>query len=104
MDIDKRKLLFFGGDDILFDVPLREMYLMLVNKQWPGWKIQWLNNGIVGMANYVGVDEKKVISPKCSHGDIDTNIERIAKAQLPKKGEVVGIVSLQREEGNAKYE
>ncbi|MGE5396632.1 MAG: hypothetical protein ACM3MK_03725 [Chitinophagales bacterium] len=61
IDTDRNVFLLFGGEDILYDVPLRKMYLRLIQSPWRGWDIQWAHRGIVDLARYVGYPEEKVI-------------------------------------------
>ena len=53
IDLDKKVLLFFGGEDIYYDVLLRRMYLKLMVYMWPGYEIRWAYNGILDLADYV---------------------------------------------------
>jgi len=62
LDRDRSVLLFFGGEDVLRDVPLRRLYLELVGRVWKGWRIQWAFSGIVDLADYVGYPRERVIA------------------------------------------
>lgn len=62
LDLDKRKLIFYGGEDILYDIPLRNFYLKLMRKIWYEWDIQWAHGGIVDLATYVGYPKDKVLT------------------------------------------
>jgi hypothetical protein len=68
LDIQNRTLLLFGGEDLLYDVPLRRLYLKLLGKVWQDWKVRWAHEGIVDIAEYVGVPRQKVISASASDG------------------------------------
>ncbi|GIO08088.1 hypothetical protein J31TS6_41160 [Brevibacillus reuszeri] len=61
MDVDKKKLVFYGGEDILYNIPLRNLYLKLMRKIWHGWEIDWAYEGIVDLAAYVGYPKEKVV-------------------------------------------
>ncbi|MCL1916799.1 MAG: hypothetical protein FWG14_00550 [Peptococcaceae bacterium] len=63
IDLDKKVLLWFGGEDICYDIPLRRAFLELMNKTWPRFQIHWAYAGIVDLADYVGYDRNKVIVP-----------------------------------------
>lgn len=63
IDLDRKVLLFFGGEDILYKIPLREIYLQLLHHTWPGYKIRWAHNDIIDLAEYVGVPREEVINP-----------------------------------------
>jgi hypothetical protein len=41
IDTARRTLLLYGGEDILYDVPLRRMYLELLQTVWANWTIRW---------------------------------------------------------------
>ncbi|MEK3913028.1 hypothetical protein [Paenibacillus sp. FSL H7-0331] len=62
LDLDNKKLVFYGGEDILFDIPLRNLFLSLMNKTWYGWKIEWAYEGILDLASYVGYPKEKVLT------------------------------------------
>jgi hypothetical protein len=54
IDWDAKVFLFFGGKEILYDVPLRCIYLELINRVWQGWQIKWAYQGITDLGNYIG--------------------------------------------------
>jgi hypothetical protein len=56
MDVDKKFLTLFGGEDILCEYPLRRMYLELLACTWPGWTVTWAVEGLVTIAEYLGLD------------------------------------------------
>ena len=60
IDLPNRTFLFYGGEDIPFDVPLRRLYLKLVAAVWRNWKIQWAYEGIVDIAEYLSIPRSKV--------------------------------------------
>ena len=62
LDLERRVLLFYGGSDILYDVPLRNVLLGLMKNNWPGWEIRWAHEGIADLAAYVGYPTDKVLS------------------------------------------
>lgn len=62
LDVERRELLFFGGEDILYDVPLRNGLLRLMKNNWPGWEIRWAHEGISDLAAYVGYPIEKVLA------------------------------------------
>lgn len=62
VDLDNKMLLFFGGEDILYNVPLRRFYLQLLKQVWKGWRVEWANRGIVDIAEYVGYQSDRVLS------------------------------------------
>ncbi|QQZ63308.1 hypothetical protein JI735_12975 [Paenibacillus sonchi] len=69
LDLDIKKLLIYGGEDIRFDIPLRNLYIQLMQKTWNGWEIEWAYGGIADLASYVGYPKEKVLTV----GDSDLN-------------------------------
>jgi hypothetical protein len=61
--IDKRSRVFvlYGGEDINYNVPSRRLFLKLLAAVWQDWTIRWAYEGIVDIAEYVGVHRQKVI-------------------------------------------
>ena len=55
-------LLFYGGADVLHDVPLRRVYLQMLGRVWHGWQIAWAFEGIADVADYVGYPRDRVLS------------------------------------------
>lgn len=53
LDCIERRLLFFGGELLCYDIPLREVYLEVLQYSWEGWDIKWAYSGICDLAMYV---------------------------------------------------
>lgn len=53
MDFDQKILLWYGGEDIMYDIPLRRKLFALMQPLWNGWELRWANAGIVDMAKYL---------------------------------------------------
>lgn len=64
LDCDKQVLLLYGGEDVLYDVPLRRVYLEMLRRVWRGWKVRWAHEGIAEIADYVGYPRTNVLSTK----------------------------------------
>ncbi|MGZ7441798.1 hypothetical protein [Paenibacillus sp. TH7-28] len=62
VDLDKKKLVFYGGEDILYHVPLRNLDLKLMRTIWSGREIAWAYEGILDLANYVGYPKEKILT------------------------------------------
>ena len=62
IDLDKRLLLWFGGEDISYEIPLRRVLLELMETNWEGWEIRWAYEGVADLVDYVGYDRQKVIA------------------------------------------
>jgi hypothetical protein len=61
LDLDRKHFLFYGGDDVLLDVPLRRIYLALLAQVWKGWAVRWAYEGIGDLADYVGSPRDRVL-------------------------------------------
>lgn len=64
IDVAKKTVLLFGGEDIKYEPPLRRIYLELLRGPWSGWDIRWTHEGLVDIAEYAGLDRDKVLSGK----------------------------------------
>jgi hypothetical protein len=64
IDCDNRVLLLFGGEDLLYDVPLRRVYLGMLRRVWESWEVRWAYEGIAEIADYVGYPRVNVLSEK----------------------------------------
>lgn len=62
VDPDKKVFLLYGGEDVETDIPLRRVYLKLLQHVWQGWEVRWAYNGIFDLAEYVGCPLEKVDS------------------------------------------
>jgi hypothetical protein len=73
VDLDCKVLLFFGGEDILWNVPLRRFYLQLLKQVWTGWTVEWADRGIVDIAEYVSYPRDRVLSKTEDDYSLDLN-------------------------------
>lgn len=55
LDLDHSLLVFFGGEDILWDVPLRRHFLDLLAANWKGWRVRWAPEGLLTITDLVGL-------------------------------------------------
>ena len=62
MDVDRRSLLWFGGEDICCDVTLRRVHGKLMARVWTGWIINWAEGGVADLADKIGVPRTAVLS------------------------------------------
>ena len=63
LDMDRRALLFFGGENTLFSPNLQRILLHMMRPIWQGWSIAWAGRGIVDIAAYPGVADFLRIDP-----------------------------------------
>lgn len=61
LDLDRRVILFYGGEDVLYELPRRQIHLAIMRRVWEGWEIRWAHEGIVDIAEYVGVPRAQVL-------------------------------------------
>jgi len=61
LDVDKKNLLLYGGEDLLQDIPLRRVYIEVLAQVWSGWNVKWAYEGIADLAEYVGYPKSKVL-------------------------------------------
>lgn len=55
IDIDKQVLMLYGGWHIQHEIPLRRIYLELLQQSWSDWKIQWAHRGLQEIRQYLGL-------------------------------------------------
>ena len=61
IDPASKTLMLFGGEDVLYDVPLRRVFLQFLHVAWDGWTIRWAYEGIADIAEFLGVPRETVI-------------------------------------------
>ena len=64
VDLDRKVLLLFGGESVLYDVPLRRVYLDFLSRVWKSWDVRWAYEGIATIADYVSYPRTKVLSTR----------------------------------------
>jgi hypothetical protein len=64
VDTERRVLLLWSGEDLLYDIPLRRLYLRLLQTTWIGWQIKWAHDGMFDVATYVGLTQETVTGQK----------------------------------------
>jgi hypothetical protein len=62
LDKVARELLVFGGEDILYDLYRRSVWMALMKPLWPGWSIRWATREIVDLAARAGVPPSQVLA------------------------------------------
>lgn len=73
LNLDEKHLLWFGGEDIMYELPLRRAYLNLQKQVWQDWTIEWAHRGIVDLAEYVNVPKEKVLS-ECEKSPLEMKL------------------------------
>ncbi len=64
LDLDQKKFLLFGGEDVAYNVPLRRVYMEMLAQVWTGWTVRWAHEGIADLADYVKYPREKVLNPR----------------------------------------
>ena len=82
VDWDNKVFLLFGGEDVLWNVPLRRLYLKLIGCIWQGWTIKWAYEGIADIADYVNYPRSKVLAKQIVEPKIDSKPKRDNKCDL----------------------
>src|ERR1700743_2655913 len=41
MDLDQKRLIWFGGEDVSCWLPLRRVHVDLMGRLWQGWTVEW---------------------------------------------------------------
>lgn len=72
IDLDKRHLLFFGGESYLYEVDYRRVHLNLMARHWHGWTIATAFEGIADIADFVGRPRSDYLVRKF-HGHFSIN-------------------------------
>lgn len=62
MDFDRRRLLFFGGENIRFEIDRRHVHLELMRENWPGWTVEWAHGGLGQIVTELGVSTDGIVN------------------------------------------
>lgn len=54
LDLTRRELVWFGGEDIQHDVPLRRVHLGIMRALWEGWTVRWAAGHVWDLHRHVG--------------------------------------------------
>lgn len=71
VDETRRTLLWYGGEDILRDVPRRRVHLALMGRLWQGWTIEWAHEGIADIADALGISREVVLTREAGDEPLD---------------------------------
>ena len=62
MNTAERTLVWWGGEDTLYDVPLRRLLLDWMRLTWAGWEVRWAHREIAELAEYAGLASAEVLT------------------------------------------
>jgi hypothetical protein len=62
IDLDQKLLLLWGGQELSWTIPLRHVYLQLMQQIWTGWVIRWAHLGILDQADHVRLPRRHVVT------------------------------------------
>ena len=60
IDLDRRRLRLWGGEDMCFDVNMRQVWLELVRLAWQGWDVRWADHGVFDLADHLSLPRTTV--------------------------------------------
>lgn len=63
LDQNRKVFLMYGGGWVDSDVPLLRLYLGLMQQVWKDWTIRWAYDGVLDIADYVGIPRSVVEYP-----------------------------------------
>ncbi len=64
LDLDRRALTWYGGEDVVFDVPQRRRYHELAAHPWRGFELSWAHGGVADLADTLGLARATVLNPR----------------------------------------
>lgn len=62
IDPGQRRLLLFGGEEIGVDLPIRRLFMELLQTVWSGWQVSWATDGLADIVDYLGFERSLVLS------------------------------------------
>jgi hypothetical protein len=68
IDRDHRRLLFWGGEDILCVPYLRRFLLPALRQLWPEWIVEWALHGVADLADALHIDRATVLAGGVARG------------------------------------
>ncbi len=60
INLDRKRLRLWGGEDVGFDIGQRELWLELLALSWPDWDVAWADHGIFELADQIGIPRTDV--------------------------------------------
>jgi hypothetical protein len=97
LDMDHSVLLFWGEEDISMDIPLRRLYLALLQEVWKGWTVDWAFDGVFDMVAYLELSDSLVSADR-------QPVQRILNFNPPPKLEWTSVVaSIVFEDGTLRF-
>jgi hypothetical protein len=61
IDLDRKFLLLFGGEDLCYDLSTRRLFLRLLKNRWEGWDTQWAHEGVCDLVDYLHIPRSTVL-------------------------------------------
>lgn len=62
LDVDQRRVYFWGGEDIAYYPYLRRVLLPALRQLWPEWTMEWATFGMADIARHMGLDVSLVLT------------------------------------------
>ncbi|HAP75782.1 MAG TPA: hypothetical protein DCR14_06830 [Acidimicrobiaceae bacterium] len=60
IDVNTKRLLWFGGDDMMVDEMERAVHARMLAVAWDGWTVEWANDGLNDIVDALGLDRSLV--------------------------------------------
>jgi hypothetical protein len=95
VDHDQRVFLFFGGEDLQYDVRERRVMLALMAHPWRGWQVRWAHEGIADLADHAGVPRAHVLVAETAEDAYRHDLEPPEEADW-----IDGVVSARLDDGS----
>lgn len=83
IDFDSQHLLWYGGEDILYEPELNLINQELLESQWTDWTVEWAKDGIFDLARKAGLSIEAVSSNR-QRGDEDLIQSYLYEAETDK--------------------
>lgn len=61
VDLDSRHLIWFGGEEVLYDLSWRATHRRILEVTWNGWTVDWAHSGVAALAEFLGVARGAVL-------------------------------------------
>ena len=58
VNLDAKRLTWFGGEDIKYDIILKRLHEQLMARNWAGWQIDWCVEGVGTLADVAGLSRE----------------------------------------------
>lgn len=96
LDFDNKVLIWFGGEDIEYDRPYLDAYMLLLQQAWPGWDTRWASMGNYDIGLYLGISDEELRRIVGTHKKSDRPLE---DALRMRHAERTGLITISGKRG-----